>query len=154
DRLNVRGSFEAGAGSVFDASRIQDLSLQRSLVRVEGRVDSISTTGGLLRFRGSGLFRHSRVLAITFSPAVIVMSGPATATVAAIQPGMHVVVVGLYNRRARLLRALRVRILQAPVPQPTSTPVAATATVTATASATITPTDTLTPTATATLTAT
>lgn len=149
DRLTVWGTFEAGAGSVFDAARIQDLSLQRSLVRVEGRVASISATGGLLRFRGPGLFRRSRVVAFTYAPAVIVMSGPATTTVAAIQPGVHVVMLGLYNRQARLLRVLRVRILQArPVPRPTSTPVAATAT----ATASITPPATLTPTATATLT--
>jgi hypothetical protein len=162
DRVQVRGTFEGGAGSAFDAVRIQDLSLQRALVRVEGRVVSVSPSGGILRFRGLGLFQRSRVVAFTFSPTVIVMSGPATATVAAVQPGVHVVILGLYNRKARVLRVLRVHILQAPVPQPTSTPVAATPTETAvvTPTATLTPTAvvtataTLTPTATAILTAT
>jgi hypothetical protein len=164
DRVQVWATFVTAGGTVFDAVRIQDLSLQRALVRVEGRVVSLNSTGGFLRFRGLGLFARSRVVAFTFSPTVIVMSGPATSTVAAVQPGMHVVILGLYNRKARVLRVLRVRILQAPVPQPTSTPVSATptetavvtptATLTATATAVVTATATLTPTATAILTAT
>src|SRR5207248_2634406 len=52
DRLSVRGSFEAGSRSVFDAIRIQNLSIQRALVRLEGRVVSVTTNGAFLRFRG------------------------------------------------------------------------------------------------------
>jgi len=158
DHLSVWGSFEAGGRSAFDALRIQNLSIQRAWVRVEGRVASVTADGAFLSFHGSGRFQRNHITAITFSPTVVVMSGPATTTVAAIQPGMHILVLGLYDRKARVVHAERIRILQAPVPQPTSTPVAATATLTATATliptATLTATATMTPTATVALTAT
>jgi hypothetical protein len=76
-------------------------------------------------------YRHGEDAWVTLSSATIVMSGSATGTLDAVQPGVRVLVMGLYDRASRSLRADRVRILggqrrhdplAAATPEATATP--------------------------------
>lgn len=183
DQLSVRGSYEAGSTTTFDALNIKNKSIQHAFTDVLGQVQSVANgTATLAVAHGRGFFspyRHSGTIQVTFTSATIVMSGAVTSTVDAIQPGLNVIAMGLYDRHTQTLRAARVRIQVAatrharrprPLPPVTATEAAATdtatavaptatatapaATATLTATATTVPTDTATATATLTATAT
>lgn len=178
DQLSVRGSYEAGSTTTLDALSIKDKSIQHAFTDVLGQVQSVANGAAtLVVAHKRGFFspyRHGGNMQVTFTSATIVMSGGVTTTVDAIQPGLKIIAMGLYDRHTHTLRAARVRIQVAAVRHarrlppvsdtavpatetptavpPTATAPAATATLTATA--TTAPTDTATVTATATLTAT
>lgn len=180
DQLSVRGSYEAGSTTTFDALSIKNKSIQHAFTDVLGQVQSVANGAATLAVaHGRGFFspyRHAGNIQVTFTAATIVMSGGVTTTVDAIQPGLNVIAMGLYDRHTKTLRAARVRIRVAGVRHarrlppvsatevpatdtatavpPTATATAPAATATLTATATTAPTDTATVTATATLTAT
>lgn len=166
DHLEARGRFASGSAGLFVATRLKDWSIQRADARVAGLVTGLASNGATLKVKRSHGKRdpywHGEMVQLSFSSSTIVMSGSMTATVTAIQPGLHVMVMGTYDRTGRILSADRVRILGKhgalpPTPAgtatPTMTPAAATDTPTPTATAAVTSTATVAPTVTATPTA-
>ena len=115
DRITAWGSFENGSPTTFDAQRIKDWSIQRAYTRVVGSVATVQNGVVTLRVaRGRSVhnpYWHGEDVRVTLSSSTIVMSGPVTVTVDAVQPGVRVLVMGLYDRASRSLRADRVRIL-------------------------------------------
>ena len=115
DRITAWGSFEKSSTTTFDAQRIKDWSLQRAYTRVVGSVATVQNGVVTLRVaRGRSVhspYWHGEDVWVTLSSSTIVMSGSVTVTVDAVQPGVRVLVMGLYDRASRSLRAGRVRIL-------------------------------------------
>jgi hypothetical protein len=116
DRITAWGSFDKGSPTTFDAQRIKDWSIQRAYTRVVGSVAAVQNNGlvTLRVARGRNVhspYWHGEDVSVTLSPSTRVMSGSVTATVDAVQPGVRVLVMGLYDRVSRSLRADRVRIL-------------------------------------------
>jgi hypothetical protein len=115
DRITADGSFEKGSSTTFDARRIKDWSIQRAYTRVVGSVAAVQN--GVMTLRvARGRSRHSPYwhgegVWVTLSSSTIVMAGSSTVTVDAVQPGVRVLVMGVYDRASRSLRAGRVRIL-------------------------------------------
>jgi hypothetical protein len=116
DRITAWGSFEKSSTTTFDAQRIKDWSIQRAYTRVVGSVAAVQKNG-LVTLRvargGSGHspYWHGEDVSVTLSPSTLVMSSPVTGTLDAVQPGVRVLVMGLYDRVSHTLRAYRVRVL-------------------------------------------
>jgi hypothetical protein len=115
DRITADGSFERGSTTTFDARRIKDWSIQRAYTRVVGSVATVQNGVVTLRVaRGRSErspYWHGEGVWVTLSSSTIVMSGSVTVTVDAVQPGVRVLVMGVYDRASRSLQAGRVRIL-------------------------------------------
>jgi hypothetical protein len=115
DRITADGSFERSSTTTFDARRVKDWSIQRAYTRVVGNVATVQNGVVTLRVaRGRSErspYWHGEGVWVTLSSSTLVMAGSVTATVDAVQPGMRVLVLGLYDRASRSLRAGRVRIL-------------------------------------------
>ena len=115
DRITAWGSFEKSSTTTFDAQRIKDWSIQRAYTRVVGSVATVQNGVVTLRVaRGRSVhspYWHGDDVRVTLSSSTIVMSGPVTGTLDAVQPGVRVLVMGVYDRASRSLRAGRVRIL-------------------------------------------
>jgi hypothetical protein len=115
DRITAYGAFERGSSTTFDARRIKDWSIQRAYTRVVGSVATVQNGVVTLRVArgrsGHSPYWHGEGVWVTLSPSTLVMSGSATVSVDAVQPGVRVLVLGLYDRASRSLRAGRVRIL-------------------------------------------
>jgi hypothetical protein len=115
DRITAWGSFEKSSTTTFDAQRIKDWSIQRAYTRVVGSVATVQNGVVTLRVaRGRSVhspYWHGDDVRVTLSSSTIVMSGSVTVTVDAVQPGVRVLIMGLYDRASRSLRADRVRIL-------------------------------------------
>jgi hypothetical protein len=130
DRITAWGSFDKGRPTTFDAQRLKDWSIQRAYTRVVGSVVAPVQNGVVtLRVaRGRTVhspYWHGEDVGATLSSSTIVMSGSITVTVDAVQPGVRVLVMGLYDRASQSLRAYRVRILSGhrrPNPVATATP--------------------------------
>ena len=115
DRITAWGSFEKGSTITFDAQRLKDWSIQRAYTRVVGSVATVQNGVVTLRV-GHGRsehspYRHGEAVWVTLPSSAIVTSGSVTVRVDAVQPGVRVLVLGLYDRASRSLRAGRVRIL-------------------------------------------
>ncbi|HKC76726.1 MAG TPA: hypothetical protein VKF37_21355 [Chloroflexota bacterium] len=115
DRITAYGSFEHGTTTTFDARSIKDWSIQHAYTRVVGSVATVQNGVVTLRVaRGRSEhspYWHGEVVWVTLPSSTLVTSGSVTATVGAVQPGVRVLVLGLYDRASRSLRAGRVRIL-------------------------------------------
>ena len=118
DRITAYGAFERGSTTTFDARCIKDWSIQRAYTRVVGSVATVHNGVVTLRVaRGRSEhspYWHGEGVWVTLSSSTIVMSGSVTVTVDAVQPGVRVLVMGLYDRASRSLRAGRVRIFGGP----------------------------------------
>jgi hypothetical protein len=118
DRITADGSFERGSTTMFDAQRLKDWSIQRAYTRVVGSVATVQNGVVTLRVaRGRSEHRaywHGDDVWVTVPSSAIVASGSGAVTVNAVRPGMRVLVLGLYDRASRSLRAGRVCILSAP----------------------------------------
>jgi hypothetical protein len=118
DRITAWGSFDKGSPTTFDAQRLKDWSIQRAYTRVVGSVATVQN--GLVTLhvaRGRSVhspYWHGEDVWVTLPPSAIVTSGSVTVTVDAVQPGVRVLVLGLYDRTSHTLRAYRVRILPGP----------------------------------------
>jgi hypothetical protein len=115
DRITADGAFEKGSSTTFDARRIKDWSIQRAYTRVVGSVAAVQNGVVTLRVaRGRSEhspYWHGEGVWVTLSSSTMVMSSSGTVTVNAVQPGVRVLVMGVYDRASRSLRAGRVRIL-------------------------------------------
>jgi hypothetical protein len=115
DRITADGAFEKGSTTTFDARHIKDWSIQHAYTRVVGSVAAVQNGVVTLRVaRGRSEhspYWHGEGVWVTLSSSTIVMSGSGAATVNAVQPGVRVLVMGVYDRASRSLRAGRVRIL-------------------------------------------
>ena len=115
DRITAYGSFERGSTTTFDARQIKDWSIQRAYTRVVGSVATVQNGIVTLRVaRGRSehsAYRHGEDVWVTLPSSAIVASGSVAVRVNAVQPGVRILVLGLYDRASRSLRAGRVRIL-------------------------------------------
>ena len=115
DRITADGGFEKGSTTTFDARRIKDRSIQRAYTRVVGSVAAVQNgvvTLHVARGRSEhSPYWHGEAVWVTLSSSTIVMAGSSTVTVDAVQPGVRVLVMGVYDRASRALSAGRVRIL-------------------------------------------
>jgi hypothetical protein len=118
DRLTAYGSFKNGSTTTFDAQRVKDWSIQRAYTRVVGSVATVQNGVVTLRVaRGRSEhspYWHGADVWVTVPSSAIVASGSGAVPVKAVQPGVRVLVLGLYDRASRSLRAGRVRILGGP----------------------------------------
>ena len=118
DRVTVWGSFENGSPATFDAQRIKDWSIQRAYTRVVGSVATVQNGVVTLRVaRGRSehsAYWHGEDVWVTVPSSAIVTAGSGAVRVNAVRPGMRVLVLGLYDRASRSLRAGRVRVLGGP----------------------------------------
>jgi hypothetical protein len=115
DRITADGSFERGSTTTFDARRVKDWSIQRAYTRVVGTVATVQNGVVTLRVaRGRSehsAYWHGEDVWVTLPSSAIVASGSVAVRVNAVQPGVRILVLGLYDRASRSLRAGRVRIL-------------------------------------------
>jgi hypothetical protein len=115
DRIIAYGAFKNGSITTFDAQRITDWSIQRAYTRVVGSVATVQNGVVTLRVaRGRSehsAYRHGEDVWVTLPSSAIVASGSGAVAVKAVRPGERVLVLGLYDRASRSLRAGRVRIL-------------------------------------------
>ena len=118
DRITAYGSFKTGSSTTFEAQRVKDWSIQRAYTRVVGSVATVQNGVVTLRVaRGRSEhspYWHGEDVWVTLPSSAIVTSGSGAVTVNAVQPGVRVLVLGLYDRASRSLRAGRVRILGGP----------------------------------------
>jgi hypothetical protein len=118
DRIIAYGSFANGRTTTFDAQRITDWSIQRAYTRVVGSVATVQN--GLVTLRVArgrsehSPYWHGEEVWVTLPSSALVTSGSGAVRVNAVQPGVRVLVLGLYDRASRSLRAGRVRILGGP----------------------------------------
>jgi hypothetical protein len=118
DRIIAYGSFKNGSTTTFDAQRIQDWSIQRAYTRVVGSVATVQN--GIVTLRVArdrsehSAYWHGDDVWVTVPSSALVMSGAGAVRVNVVRPGVRVVVLGLYDRASRSLRAGRVRILGGP----------------------------------------
>jgi hypothetical protein len=118
DRIIAYGSFKNGSTTTFAAQRIKDWSIQRAYTRVVGSVATVQNGIVTLRVaRGRSEhspYWHGEDVWVTLPSSAIVMSGSGAVRGNAVQPGVRVLVMGVYDRASRSLRAGRVRILGGP----------------------------------------
>jgi hypothetical protein len=110
DRVIAQGSFKPGSTTSFIARRITDWSVQAHS-RVVGNVLSVvGLPDSFTLRRGS---QYSQPMTVTLTSSTLIVSGTITVTASALQPGMHVLALGVYNRTQSTMRASRVRVLSA-----------------------------------------
>jgi hypothetical protein len=118
DRITAYGSFKTGSSTTFAAQRVKDWSIQHAYTRVVGSVATVQNGVVTLRVaRGRSEhspYWHGEGVWVTVPSSAIVASGSGAVRVQAVQPGVRVLVLGLYDRASRSLRAGRVRILGGP----------------------------------------
>jgi hypothetical protein len=118
DRIIAYGAFKNGSTTTFAAQRINDWSIQRAYTRVVGSVATVQNGVVTLRVaRGRSehsAYWHGDDVWVTVPSSAIVASGSGAVTVNAVRPGVRVLVLGLYDRASRSLRADRVRIFGGP----------------------------------------
>lgn len=122
DELQIKGSFQAGSASVFNARSIEDVTLQIAFTGATVKVISFAqTVPGATTYVGVGIVlggrdRHSpyhkgQRLTMEFDSRTVVTGRHGVpATIADVRAGEHIHVSGLYDRFSGILIVLKAHL--------------------------------------------